>query len=246
MTETILTKDTILVNIGDDHSFNCAATTLGRSGENNISQLEITIPEELATFDAYLDFKKQRGETVRTPKLAIENNKIEYDMPLSLLDQSGSIEVQVILQDERGYIWKSVAKKFSILKSVNAVEDIPEKEDFITEAQNLLDEMTAAIGDIDTALGSIIAIQESLINGTLIKFTIATVNDQQGQMVYYAKEGMTWAEWCGSEYDTLGVEIKGNGLVIYKASGGYVWIYGGEMPEAGTNTIIADGRYHAE
>ena len=153
MTETILTKDTILVNIGDDHSFNCTATTLGRAGENNISQLEITIPEELATFDAYLDFKKQGGTTVRTPRLVIENNKIEYDMPLSLLDQSGSIEVQLVLQDERGYIWKSVAKKFTILKSVNAVDDIPEKEDFITEAQKILDEAQKILDDIINAGG---------------------------------------------------------------------------------------------
>lgn len=146
MTETILTKDTILVNIGDDHSFNCTDTTLGRAGENNISQLEITIPEELATFDAYLDFKKPGGETVRTPRLAIEGNKIEYDVPLSLLDQNGNIEVQIILQDESGYIWKGVVKKFTVLKSINAVDDIREKEDFITEAQKILDEIVNSGG----------------------------------------------------------------------------------------------------
>ena len=142
MTETILSKDTIEVTIGDDHSFNCTATTLGRAGENNISQLEITIPAELASFDAYIDFKKPRGETIRTPRLTIEGNKIEYDMPLGLLDQSGNAEVQLILQDENGYIWKSTVKKLTILKSIDAVDDIPEKEDFITEAQRLLDELS--------------------------------------------------------------------------------------------------------
>lgn len=155
MTETILTKDTVLVNIGDDHSYNCTATTLGRAGENNISQLEITIPEELSTFDAYLDFKKPDGETVRTPRLAIEGNKIEYDIPLGLLDKSGNIEVQLILQDERGYIWKSTVKKFSVLKSIDAVDDIPEKEDFITEAQKLLDEIKNASAPVVCTIGSV-------------------------------------------------------------------------------------------
>ena len=145
MTETILSRDTIEVIVGDDHSFNCSVTTLGRAGENNISQLEITIPDELAGFDAYLDFKKPGGETVRTPRLAIEGNKIEYDVPLSLLDQNGNIEVQIILQDESGYIWKGVVKKFTVLKSINAVDDIPEKEDFITEAQKLLDEIKSGV-----------------------------------------------------------------------------------------------------
>lgn len=141
MTETILTKDTLVVNIGDDHSFNCTATALGRSGENNVSQLEITIPEELAGFSAYLDFKQPMGAKVRTPKLNIEGNTIEYDIPLGLLDQSGNIEVQLVLQDEDGYIWKSTVKKFVVLKSVDAVEEIPEKEDFISRAQALLDEV---------------------------------------------------------------------------------------------------------
>ena len=153
MTETILNKDTILVTVSDDHSFNCTVTALGRAGENNISQLEITIPQELTDFDAYLDFKKHKGETVRTERLNIEGDKIEYDIPLGLLDQNGNIEVQLILQDENGYVWKSTVKKFTVLKSINAVDDIPEKEDFITRAQKLLDELSkgaTASGRVDS------------------------------------------------------------------------------------------------
>ena len=138
MIETILTN-TVLVNIGNDHSFNCTATTLGRSGENNITRFEITIPEELTALDPYLDFKKPTGETVRTPRLTIEENKIVYDMPLWLLDTNGKLDVQLIMQDE--YIWKSATKTFTVFKSINAVDDIPEKEDFITEAQKILDEI---------------------------------------------------------------------------------------------------------
>ena len=152
MTDTILSKDTIIVDIGDDHSFACTAVTIGRTGENAISQLEITIPEELSGFWAFLDFKKPRGETVKTPKLDIINNKIEYDIPNGLLDVSGNLEVQLVLQNEKGEVWKSATKKFVVLKSIDAGDAIPEKEDFITEAQKILNSTEEAISSCASAI----------------------------------------------------------------------------------------------
>lgn len=139
MKDTILSKDTVSVTIGEDHSYNCTVVTLGRTGENAVSQLEITIPEELSGFWAYLDFKKPRGQTVKTPKLDIINNKIEYDIPAGLLNENGNLEVQLVLQSGAGEVWKSSVKKYVVLKSIDASEDIPEKKDFITEAQKILD-----------------------------------------------------------------------------------------------------------
>ena len=165
MTETILEKDTINVVIGDDHSFNCTAVTIGRTGEHSVSQLEIEIPAELNAFWAYLDFKKPKGETISTGKLDIVNNKIEYDIPSGLLDENGNLEVQLVLRNENGEVWKSATKKFVVLKSIDAVDDIPEKEDFIIEAQKALEETKAiAYGNapaiVETAVGNPIGISD--------------------------------------------------------------------------------------
>ena len=141
MKDTILLKDTIHVTIKDDHTFDCSVVTIGRVGENDIAQLEITIPEELNNFWAYLDFKKPKGNKYKTSKLEIQDNIIEYDMPLELLNENGNLEVQLVLQNKDGLIWKSATKKFVILGSVDAVEDIVHQEDFITKAQKLLDEL---------------------------------------------------------------------------------------------------------
>ena len=141
MKDTILLKDTINVTIKDDHTFDCAVVTIGRVGENAIAQLEITIPEELNTFWAYLDFKKPKGNKYKTSKLEIQNNIIEFDMPLELLNENGNLEVQLVLQNENGLIWKSATKKFVVLGSVDAVEEIVNQEDFITKAQKILDEL---------------------------------------------------------------------------------------------------------
>lgn len=165
MKETILSKDTICVAIGDDHTFNCNAVSIGRAGENSVTQLEITIPEALSHFDAYLDFKKPRGEKVKTPKLTIENCVIEYDIPEWLLNETGNLEVQVVLQNDDGAIWKSGIKKYVIIGSIDAVDDIPHKEDFITQAQKILDQLGGGTTPFSNALkgsasGEIISIAD--------------------------------------------------------------------------------------
>lgn len=146
MKETILSKDTIAVTIGDDHSYNCTAVTLGRTGENAISQLEITLPEELCSFWAYLDFKKPEGEPVRTPRLDIVNGVVEYDIPSGLLDKNGNLEVQLVLQSASGEVWKSAVKKYVVLKSIDAEGTVAEQQDFFTEAQKILDDMEEIAG----------------------------------------------------------------------------------------------------
>lgn len=152
MKDTILSKDTIYVTIGEDHSFECSTVTIGRSGENNVTQLEITIPEELNKFWAYLDFKKPKGDKYKTSRLNINNNIIEYDVPLELLNENGNLEVQLVLQNADGLVWKSSTKKFVVLGSVDAVDEIINQQDFITNAQKLLEEIkqTSATANLST------------------------------------------------------------------------------------------------
>lgn len=166
MKDTILSKDTIRITINDDHTYNCNAVTIGRAGENEITQLEITIPEELNTFWAYLDFKISNGATYKTPRLPIENNVIEYDIPSGLIKDGGSLEVQLVLQNENGKIWKSASKKYVVLKSVGAVEDIPFKEDFITEAQKILDSIKNCVVGGSSSTISYVALDSSKWIGT--------------------------------------------------------------------------------
>lgn len=59
------------------------------------------------------------------------------------------------------------------------------------------------LGDIDTALDGIIAIQNTLIRGST--FTLYHTNNIAGEKsTYHYEEGMTWGEWAESEYNTDG------------------------------------------
>ena len=183
MTDTIIEKDTILVTIGEDHSFNCSVVTIGRTGENAVSQLEIEIPKELASFDAFLEFKKPKGQTTRTPKITVQDNRIEYDIPQSLLDENGNIEVQLILQGENGEIWKSATKKYVVLKSIDAGEDIPDsqKEDFFSEAQRTMDNLASVCAPVikETVVGSAVSMPDvsPLEHNIVVKLKSDTITD---------------------------------------------------------------------
>lgn len=144
MEEKKITRDIIRVTIGRDHTFNCDTVVIGRTGEHIISRFEIDLPAELCTMWPYLDFKKPNGEKVITKRLEIADGKIGYDIPNGLLDKNGTLEAQLLLKTENGETWKSASKKFVVLESIDASDEIPAKEDFITDAQNLLDELTEA------------------------------------------------------------------------------------------------------
>ena len=156
-------EDTIRAIIGEDHSHICTSASLGRTGENFITLLEITLPEKLCDYWPYLDFEKPDGETMRTPRLDINDCKITYDVPLALLDEDGYLEIQVVLQKESGEIWKSHPKKYVVFKSIDAVDDIPEKEDFITEAQKLVDALNQEVAEIAETLANNAEFVDSVI-----------------------------------------------------------------------------------
>lgn len=114
-----------------------------------------------------------------------------------------------------------------------------------TNTETLTDEEKAAaqawlgidLGDMETALDSIIAIQESLF---LITFTVD--GDE-----YQAEKGMTWTEWVESEYSPEGNFRADNSNVHYIETGaenprGGVAIDGKWVHPA--DGIIANGVYY--
>lgn len=88
------------------------------------------------------------------------------------------------------------------------------------------------IGDIDTAIGRIIAIQRELIGVETITFTIIGVFDQSINYTLIAENGMTWGEWIESEYNTIGAyipEISTSQTVAFpptiEGSSGFTGVY---------------------
>lgn len=72
---------------------------------------------------------------------------------------------------------------------------------------------------------------------TLIKFTI------DGEE-YQAEQGMTWAQWCESDYNSLGVYVNGN-YVVGTTSGYYICSYPDTSWKVNkTNAIVEGDKYY--
>ena len=154
-------KNKICASIDRNHIYNCTCKIIARTGEHESTELEITLAEELCNCWAYLDFRKPDGSTFKTPKLDIIDNKVIYAISAALVDQDGDIEVQLVLQNANGLIWKSSIKKYTVIGSINATDDIEVPEDFITNAQKLLDNLTEVNKDLE---GYSVAKKEELEN----------------------------------------------------------------------------------
>lgn len=139
-------KDKIKITLDKNHYLNCEEITIARRDENDVKEFEIELPENLTDYWVFMDFEKSDGQKIKTPKLNVTDGIAYYVIPNSLVDIEGTLKTQIVLQKETGEVWKSDTKIFYVENSINATDDIPEKEDFITEAQKLLEEIQQNCG----------------------------------------------------------------------------------------------------
>ena len=150
-------EDKILVNLCEDHTYECNTNVIGRAGEGNITQLDIRIPDKLCGCFVYLDFEKPNGEKYKTPNLQVENSVALYEVDPYLLTDKGEIKVQIVVVTDSGATWKSSTKTYYNQYSINAedyINNFPEKEDFLSNAQKVLDELSGEIAEITEALSN--------------------------------------------------------------------------------------------
>ena len=130
----------ICATVDKNHIYNCTSKAIGRQGENICTQLEITLEDCLCDSWVYLHFEKIDGTTKVTERLEIINNVVTYEIGNDLLDMAGALKVFVELHKDSGLVWKSSTKEYTVLKSFSGTDQIENKEDFITEAQKIVDE----------------------------------------------------------------------------------------------------------
>ncbi|MBR5593891.1 MAG: CotH kinase family protein [Bacteroidaceae bacterium] len=174
--------DVIKITVDDNHYLRCPVDTIARDGEGHVIKLEITFPEKLSSYWVYLDFKMSNGEKFKSSRLDVEGNTATYLVPPYVLCE-GKLKIQVLFQNEAGAIWKSYKKPFTVRPSINAVDDIPDKADFIAEAQKLLDDIkNADYGTLDTYYIEDYAFALSDDSGN-----VAFVQTNEGEVQFYGK-----------------------------------------------------------
>jgi hypothetical protein len=161
-------KEKIYITLDENHYLNCEEITIARRDENDVKEFEIKLPENLTDYWVYIDFEKPDGKKIKTPKLNVTDGIAYYVIPNSIVDIEGTLKTQIVLQKDTGEIWKSDTKTFFVENSVNATDDIPNQDDFITEAQKILD----GCADLDNVLRDIL---EAIQTGDITSNTIAEI-----------------------------------------------------------------------
>lgn len=175
---------------------------MGKAYVNGIGWLEKQTKTVDITENGSVDITPDRGKV-------LSGVTVNVDTPLPKEEQEKTVDVSAngsydILPDEG-----------KVLSGVKLNVETPDK--YLDGYNNGYNEGyavgksegdgSAELEAIEAELDRIIGIQEALIIGAKITFTIDHTE-------YTADEGMTWAEWCNSKYNTIGVYPDG-GLIGY-------------------------------
>ncbi len=142
----------IIIKITDNHLLKSDAYSIGRRGENEAEIIQVILPKDLQDKWLFLEFEKPDGTKFVTPKIEIFNGVGEYSISGNLLDQAGMLKLEVVLRDENGVCWKSESKKYSVIESINASDEVEKSNpDFITEAQKVIEDVETKLdnGEFD-------------------------------------------------------------------------------------------------
>lgn len=179
-----------------DHTLKSHGIVLGVDEENKSETIHVNIEDE-TLYDkwAYIEFVLESGVTFLTTRLDIIDGAIHYVVPNSIM-VNGFLKVQVVFRDGTEWIWKSFVKQVIVRNALNVGDDIAEENpDFITDAQNILDEVQQAVLDIDNKVDKTTKIN----NYTLDQ----DVNLIAGDVGTYSKEEIDNKYITSAEIDAL-------------------------------------------
>lgn len=113
------------ITLNDFKEITANSDVIGKTFENKAVTLCFHLTEKMLNKDFYLDIEKPDGSKFRTKKLIAEDNKINYQVSDSILDISGFMNIEVILQKD-DIVKKYPSLTFKIEEAINAVETIPD------------------------------------------------------------------------------------------------------------------------
>jgi hypothetical protein len=116
---------TIDITLNDLKEITANSDVIGKTFENKAVILCFHLTEKMLSKDFYLDIEKPDGTKFRTSKLIVEDNKINFEVPNSILDISGFMNIEVILQND-DIVEKYPSLTFKIEEAINAIETLPE------------------------------------------------------------------------------------------------------------------------
>ena len=138
------------ITLDENKHITSNSKVISKVSENKATLLRFHVGDfiEKNGFNFYLDFEKPNGSKFTTQKLNIVNNLVEYEITNNLLDETGFLQVEVVLvKDNKKIIYPTLW--FEVEKSINATDELdPENKTLISEIEEVLNKIdTSGDGD---------------------------------------------------------------------------------------------------
>ena len=147
--------------------------------------------------------KTETDTAIESAKDELSESIVSESEEWHIVDNNGNIVATI---DASGISTTTVAAQAITLNG-----EVIDLSNYYTKA-----DIDAKLGDIEAALDAILEMQESLLPPATISFVIEWVGDTYN---FEAIEGMTWREWCNSEYNTAELYITEDNMVYIGVSG---------------------------
>jgi hypothetical protein len=114
----------ITINLADNNLNQIYDKTAGASGENWVKGVKFIIPDEFATWSAFIDIENPAGLKYRQEVLVIDqsNNTLTYDFSQVDLSEKGRLRLDLVLVNEN-QIAKPFRGEFAVKRAICASDE---------------------------------------------------------------------------------------------------------------------------
>ena len=114
----------ITINLADNNLNQIYDKTAGASGENWVKGVKFIIPDEFATWSAFIDIENPAGLKYRQEVLVIDqsNNTLTYDFSQVDLSEKGRLRLDLVLVNE-DQIAKPFRGEFAVKRAICASDE---------------------------------------------------------------------------------------------------------------------------
>lgn len=127
----------ILITVSESGAISANNTVLLMEGENDSKSFRVRLPIRFANDWVYIEFKQSNGDKFVSKRLeSYSNGEFLYLLKKEVLSCVGELKVQIVIKNGSGLIGKSNTLIFTVKGSINATEELVEKE---TSQELLLD-----------------------------------------------------------------------------------------------------------
>ena len=133
-------NDKILITVSESGELVADKYVLLMEGENKSKTIVVTIPSRFNGEWIYVEFERVDGKKLTSNRIITTDSTFSYLLVGEIVALQGPLNIQLVVRNESGFVWKSAKGYFNVKGSINATEEVVEQsKDLLFDLQGQLD-----------------------------------------------------------------------------------------------------------